>query len=152
MANIDVGSHGGKRTLAPEVPLVPMIDLLLCCIMFLLVTAVWNQLATMNATGSTPTIDGDSRPPPATRPLVIQLLTTAAVVETPYGTHEEVPNIDGHVDVVRLGERLAAHRSAGLALGNAVSVAADDGVTYREVMATMDTAIGVGFADVTFAP
>jgi biopolymer transport protein ExbD len=152
MANIDVGSHGGKRNLAPEVPLVPMIDLLLCCIMFLLVTAVWNQLATMNATGSAPTIDSDSRPPPATRPLVIQLLTTAAVVETPYGTHEEVPNVDGRVDVVRLGERLSAHRSAGLALGNAVNVAADDGVTYREVMATMDTAIGAGFADVTFAP
>ena len=39
------GGHGGKKSVDSEIPLVPFIDLLLCCIMFLLVTAVWNKLA-----------------------------------------------------------------------------------------------------------
>lgn len=151
MANIDVGGGGGKRNLAPEVPLVPMIDLLLCCVMFLLVTAVWNQLASMNATGATPNIDSDARPPPTERPLVIQLLGASAVVETPFGTREELPNIDGHVDLAGLATCLTAHRAAGITPSNAVSVAVDDGIAYRDVMAAMDTAIGAGFADVTFA-
>ena len=150
MANIDVGG-GGKRNLAPEVPLVPMIDLLLCCIMFLLVTAVWNQLATMNATGATPSIDSDARPPPSERPLVIQLLGASTVVETAFGTRDEFPNVDGHIDLTRLADCLAAHRTANLAPSNAVSVTVDDGIAYRDVMATMDTAVGAGFSDVTFA-
>lgn len=151
MANLELGSAGTKRNLAPEVPLVPMIDLLLCCIMFLLVTAVWNQLATTHATVSTPTVDRDARPPPSEQPVVIQLLQSSAIVETAYGTRDELPNVDGHLDVARLAERLAAHRSAGVAPSRTVSVAADDGVAYREVMAAMDTAIGAGFGDVTFA-
>lgn len=49
MAGISVGGRGGKREPNSEIPLVPFIDLLLCCVMFLLVTAVWNQLAQIDA-------------------------------------------------------------------------------------------------------
>ena len=46
MGGISVGEgHGGKKSVDSEIPLVPFIDLLLCCVMFLLVTAVWNRLA-----------------------------------------------------------------------------------------------------------
>ena len=46
MGGISVGGgHGGKKSVDSEIPLVPFIDLLLCCVMFLLVTAVWNRLA-----------------------------------------------------------------------------------------------------------
>jgi len=46
MAGIDVGGgHGGKRSVNQELPLVPFIDFILCLVMFLLVTAVWSQMA-----------------------------------------------------------------------------------------------------------
>jgi len=55
MANIDTGGgHGGKKSVDQEIPLVPFIDLLLCCVMFLLVTAVWNQLARLDANQQQP--------------------------------------------------------------------------------------------------
>src|SRR5499427_6397748 len=41
---------GGKKPLDAQINLVPFIDLLSCCISFLLITAVWTQLARMNVT------------------------------------------------------------------------------------------------------
>src|SRR5262245_60047046 len=61
MAGISTGgSEGGKRAVDHEIPLIPFIDLLLCCIMFLLVTAVWNKLASLDADlpPNGPTIEG----------------------------------------------------------------------------------------------
>src|SRR5690606_37254356 len=59
MAGIDVGGHGGKRPVNQEIPLIPFIDFLLCLVMFLLVTAVWSQMARINADARVP---GPPRP------------------------------------------------------------------------------------------
>src|SRR5437868_8092484 len=40
--------RGGKKPLDASLNLVPFIDLLSCCISFLLITAVWTQLARMD--------------------------------------------------------------------------------------------------------
>jgi len=55
MAGIDVGGGGhGRRSVNQELPLVPFIDFLLCLVMFLLVTAVWSQMARLNADAQVP--------------------------------------------------------------------------------------------------
>ena len=54
MAGIDVGGHGGKRASNHEIPLIPFIDFLLCLVMFLLVTAVWSQMARIEADAKVP--------------------------------------------------------------------------------------------------
>jgi len=55
MAGIDVGGgHGGKRATNHEIPLIPFIDFLLCLVAFLLVTAVWSQMARINADAKVP--------------------------------------------------------------------------------------------------
>src|SRR6266705_3506869 len=41
---------GNKKPLDAQINLVPFIDLLSCCISFLLITAVWTQLARMDVT------------------------------------------------------------------------------------------------------
>lgn len=53
MASIDTGGHG-SRTANHEIPLIPFIDFLLCLVMFLLVTAVWNQSARIEASANVP--------------------------------------------------------------------------------------------------
>src|SRR3954468_19863030 len=45
---------GGKKPLDAAMNLVPFIDLLSCCISFLLITAVWTQLARMDVTQKGP--------------------------------------------------------------------------------------------------
>jgi biopolymer transport protein ExbD len=55
MAGIAVGNHsGGRRSLNHELPLVPFIDFLLCLVAFLLVTAVWSQMARLSANAQVP--------------------------------------------------------------------------------------------------
>jgi len=48
MASIDVGTSN-KRDVNRDLPLIPFIDFLLCLISFLLITAVWSQLARVEA-------------------------------------------------------------------------------------------------------
>jgi biopolymer transport protein ExbD len=55
MASLDIDTGGsGKKPVDASIPLIPFIDLLLCCVMFLLVTAVWNQLASIDASQQVP--------------------------------------------------------------------------------------------------
>jgi biopolymer transport protein ExbD len=54
MAGIDVGGGHGRRSVNQELPLIPFIDFLLCLVMFLLVTAVWSQMARVNADAQVP--------------------------------------------------------------------------------------------------
>ena len=55
MAGIDLGgTHGGRRSNNQELPLIPFIDFLLCLVAFLLVTAVWSQMARVSADARVP--------------------------------------------------------------------------------------------------
>lgn len=55
MAGVSVGGGGGgRRSVDSEINLVPMIDLLVCIISFLLITAVWSQMARVNADAQVP--------------------------------------------------------------------------------------------------
>ena len=63
MAGIDVGGgHGGRRSTNHEIPLIPFIDFLLCLVAFLLVTAVWSQMARINADARVPGPPKDEPP------------------------------------------------------------------------------------------
>jgi len=48
--NVDTGGgKGGRKSVDSEVNMIPMIDLLVCCISFLLITAVWSHMSRINA-------------------------------------------------------------------------------------------------------
>ena len=60
MGGIDVGGGGGKRkSLDSEINMIPMIDLLMVTISFLLITAVWTTMSRINADAQVP---GPPRP------------------------------------------------------------------------------------------
>jgi biopolymer transport protein ExbD len=54
MAGIDTGGGHGKKSINHEIPLIPFIDFLLCLVSFLLITAVWSQMARINADARVP--------------------------------------------------------------------------------------------------
>ena len=58
------GGGGGRRSVDSEINMVPMIDLLLCCISFLLLTAVWSTWARLEASAAAP---GDASCPECAR-------------------------------------------------------------------------------------
>lgn len=60
MGGVSVDSGGGgRRNLDSEINMIPMIDLLMVTISFLLITAVWTHLARLNADAQVP---GPPRP------------------------------------------------------------------------------------------
>lgn len=55
MGGVDVGGEGGgKRATNADINMVPFIDLLMCTIAFLLITAVWVTNSRMNADAQVP--------------------------------------------------------------------------------------------------
>lgn len=52
--NVDGGGKGGRRQLDTEINMIPMIDLLMVTISFLLITAVWTQSSRIDANANVP--------------------------------------------------------------------------------------------------
>ncbi|HJL19139.1 MAG TPA: biopolymer transporter ExbD [Sandaracinaceae bacterium LLY-WYZ-13_1] len=151
MAGIATGGKGGgKKSVDHEIPLVPFIDLLLCCIMFLLVTAVWNQLSSMDAYLDAPGNPQSEMDPPTDlpQPLMVRVSHDGFTLSTALGDEVEIPKVEDAYDLTALREHLSARRRLDPNRTQAL-VSADDGVTYAQVMDTMDALAGHGFPHVT---
>jgi biopolymer transport protein ExbD len=63
MAQINTGSRAASgRATNHELPLVPFIDFLLCLVSFLLITAVWSQMARVDVSANVPGKQCDDGP------------------------------------------------------------------------------------------
>jgi len=146
------GGHGGKKNLDSEIPLVPFIDLLLCCVMFLLVTAVWNRLARLDANQQVPGPQAqmDQPPPEETIRLYLQVTQAGYTIASTAGERIEIPKAGDAYDVETLRTRLQERRQAEPNRRDMI-VAPEDGVLYEDVIAAMDLTIGEGFRDVSLS-
>lgn len=148
----DGGGHGGKKSVDSEIPLVPFIDLLLCCIMFLLVTAVWNKLARIDASQQQPGQEApmDAPPPEERIRLYLQIKNTGYVLAADDGTNIEIPKNGDTFDLEGLREKLQDRRRQEPNRHDLI-VAPEDGVLYEDVVAAMDAVVGQGFRDMSLS-
>jgi biopolymer transport protein ExbD len=152
MGGISVGGgHGGKKAVDSEIPLVPFIDLLLCCVMFLLVTAVWNQLARIDANQQQPGQAAPDQPPPEEKiKVVLQVSATGHVLSSTAGDRIEIPKVGDQYDLEQLREKLQERKRLEPNRKDLV-VAPEDGVRYDDVVASMDMVVGEGFPDMSLS-
>lgn len=152
MGGINVGGgHGGKKAVDSEIPLVPFIDLLLCCVMFLLVTAVWNQLARINANQQQPGQQAPNEPPPEEKvKVILQVQASGFVLASTAGDRIEVPKSGDQYDMEGLREKLQERKRLDPNRKDLV-VAPEDGVRYEDVVASMDMVVGEGFPDMSLS-
>ena len=152
MAGISVGGgHGGKKSLDSEIPLVPFIDLLLCCIMFLLVTAVWNQLARINANQQQPGQQApDQQEQEQKIKLVLQVQNSGFILASTAGERTEIPKSGDRFDFEELRNKLKQRHEAEPNRKD-ITVAPEDGVLYKDVVATMDIVVGEGYPDMNLS-
>lgn len=148
--NID-GGHGGKKAVDSEVPLIPFIDLLLCCVMFLLVTAVWNQLARIDANQQQPGQQAPDQPPPEEKiKVILQVQASGYVLASSAGDRIEVPKSGDSYDLEALREKLRERKNMEPNRRDLV-VAPEDGVMYADVITAMDMVVGEGFPDMSLS-
>jgi biopolymer transport protein ExbD len=147
MAGISAGGgHGGKKNVDHSIPLVPFIDLLLCCVMFLLVTAVWNQLARINANQQQPGQPQMDTPPPQEPQikLILQVKNGEYVLATTSGDSTTIPKNGDAYDIEELVKKLKERRELEPNRKD-ITVAPEDGVRYEDVVKAMDTVVGQGY-------
>jgi len=144
------GRSSGKKNLNVELNLVPFIDLLTCLICFLLMTAVWVQIAKISVTQS------GQGAPTDTPPDRNQLNLTVAV--TPYGflltgngqTLEggDILKKDNSYDFERLGTKLKEVQ--GLFPDKSdIIVMSEDTIQYQDLINTMDVCLANGFPNIS---
>jgi biopolymer transport protein ExbD len=138
-----------------ELNVVPFIDLMSCLTAFLLVTAVWSQYAQINIKPKglgRDAVQAQDEEPPVN---ISVLLTENEIwVGLTTGDRRQIRNEGGAYDWSALDEALEEYRDMPVFLGppmrSDIEIAAEDAVTYQNVINAMDYAIGQQFRDIGY--
>ncbi|RLB57343.1 MAG: hypothetical protein DRJ42_00585 [Deltaproteobacteria bacterium] len=145
------GGHGGKKSVDAEVPLIPFIDLLLCCVMFLLVSAVWNQLGRINANQQQPgPASTEDTPPPERVKLILQVQSSGYVLASTAGDRTQIAKNGDAYDIAELRSQLQDRRRMEPNRRDII-VAPEDGVRYEDVVGVMDLVVGEGYPEMSLS-
>lgn len=146
-AAVNTSVKGGRRPVDAAINLVPFIDLLSCCISFLLITAVWVNLGRMEvAPKDGPSPDSATSPPPEVR-VSLLLHDGGYVLSRSTGESVDLPRQGGQLDTRGLAQALVALRGQIPDQHNMTLLTADS-VHYAELIQTMDIARGAEFVNV----
>jgi biopolymer transport protein TolR len=155
MGGTALPESGGKRrrrSLDATVNVVPAIDLLSCCISFLLFTAVWTQIGRLQTAPV-----GQGTAADVTTPKSVTVTLTIGergyVLATSAGATVEIPALahgagGPQYDVKSLGEKLKKVKT-DFPDQAAITVAADDAVLYADLVHAIDACVGAGLANVS---
>jgi len=151
------GGGGGRKSVDVDINLVPFIDMMSCLVAFLLITAVWTNVAQVKVNPKGVTKNTDAPPPTEDQPPNISVLISQDSVWVGYGTVTGGPvdtrqlkkKADGY-DMEALGVVLMDYKRGEFATRRDIEIAAEDKVTYEDIIDAMDVTVGVGFDDVGF--
>ena len=136
------GGKGGKKPVDAELNLVPFIDLLVCCICFLLITAVWTQMAKIDVSqgqsGSAAEKTEDK--PPEMKVKIVILVGEDGYTITAGAERLVIPKKGKVYDTDRLGKQLRDIK-VQQPNKNDLSVAVEDGISYKYIVQAMDVAL-----------
>ena len=147
---------GDKKALNVELNIIPFIDLMSCLVAFLMVTAVWIQIARVEirptglARDAPPCLDGTCDEP---RLSVLLDADQIWVGVSRVNDLQRIPKLAAGYDWARLEDTLRQHKaSAWFEHKTAIEIAADSTaahpIAYQALIAAMDVAVKTGFVDV----
>jgi biopolymer transport protein ExbD len=138
------GGKGKKKSVDAVINVVPFIDLLSCCLAFLLITAVWTEvskLSVQQAGGPS----ADQTPPD---PKVLQL--TLSITDKGFsltagqgGPVVDLPRKGTDYDLQGLTDKLKDIKTS-YPDQRTISVAPEDSVQYNDLVQTVDTCVKMG--------
>jgi biopolymer transport protein ExbD len=159
MAGIDVGGMGGrKRATNSEINMIPFIDLLMCTIAFLLITAVWVTSSSVDANAQVPGQEGPVDIHNEERTFHVNVAENDFVLQWKHGktvvSEEHVPRMGvqvGDVDKVTqypdlrraIEKQWMEHREhwdASDKKRDQLVLHSDDRTPFRELIAVLDAA------------
>jgi biopolymer transport protein TolR len=145
--SVDTGSKSGKKPLNSNLNLVPYIDLLTCMVAFLLITAVWTQLARLQTQQKGQGQAGEETPPELQVKVVI--LVNQEGFNLVVGPEQTpIPKKGADYDFERLATELKKAKDSHPDKNDA-QVASEDTIKFDTLVRAMDTAMQQRFPDIS---
>jgi biopolymer transport protein ExbD len=142
---------GGKKPLDASVNLVPFIDLLSCCLAFLLITAVWTQLARMDVTQKSKAPSGAvDEPPTPSVTLTLFINSDGYIFSKSTGESTPIEKKGDEYDYTKLAETMAQAKKDHPDKED-LNIKSDDAVIYNKVIKTMDVVISAHFPNISLS-
>ncbi len=129
---------GKKKSLDAVMNVVPFIDLLSCCLSFLLITAVWTQVGKLQVSQSGGPND---TPPPPDKTLQLSLTITDkgfSLAAGQGGSVVDIPKKGLDLDYAGLFDKLKEIKTQ-FPDQQTITVQAEDSVVYNDLVQTIDT-------------
>jgi biopolymer transport protein ExbD len=145
--SVDTGGKGAKKSVNAELNLVPYIDLLTCMVAFLLITAVWSQLARLQANQKGQGQAGEETPPEQQVNIVIVVNDAGynlVVGQDQQPIAKKGDSYDFELLSTQLKKVKEAHPDK-----NDVKVASEDQIKFDDLIKTMDVVITSRFPDIS---
>ena len=133
--SVDSGGKGGRKSVDSNVNMVPMIDLLISVIAFLLMTAVWVQTGQLQASQPRGAPSPDSQPPPQEDQLKVMVNPSGLRVGTTATDMRDIANGPHKIEELRT---LLGQRHTSNAQQREVWIQPDSAVTYSDIIEVMD--------------
>jgi biopolymer transport protein ExbD len=144
--SVDTGGKG-KKSVNADLNLVPYIDLLTCMVSFLLITAVWTQLARLQAQQKGQGQAGEETPPEKVTKVVV-VVTKEQFNLVVDQDQIPIPKKGEAYDFERLGTELKKVKDAHPDK-NDVQVASEDEIKFETLVRTMDMVVSNRFPDIS---
>lgn len=145
--SVDEGGKSGKKSLNANLNLVPYIDLLTCMVAFLLITAVWTQLARLQTQQKGQGAAGEETPPDIQVKVVV--LVNQEGFNLVVGQEQTpIPKKGSDYDFERLAAELKKAKTAHPDKNDA-QVASEDTIKFDTLVRAMDTAMQERFPDIS---
>ena len=146
--SVESGGKSGKKSVNADLNLVPYIDLLTCMVAFLLITAVWSQLARLEAHQKGQGQAGEDTPPEKVFKLIV-LVNGEGFNLVADQDQQPIPKKgDGSYDIEKLASELKKIKDTH-ADKTDIQVASDDSIHFETLVRTMDTALTARFPDIS---
>ena len=147
-------SKGGKKALDANINLVPYIDLLMTIMTFLMMTAVWTQIAMLEVQNASGGPDQPADAPDDKKPKpIMELLTDRAIKiqEEQNPDVRELPSTGDGYDFKGVQIELKRLKDARPERVE-VKVQSEDGVKYNDIVKVIDISTGLGLTAMTLTP
>jgi biopolymer transport protein TolR len=138
-----MASSGGQY----DLNLTPYVDLMSTLIVFLLMTAVWNQIAVLS-TDTTSTTSSDTTATTGKPKVNLSLTIMPGYLEmTEDRTSVRIAHVNQEIDRARLSEKLKAWKKKYPERTDVI-LNSENSVTYKMLISTFDAIVGEEFPDV----
>jgi biopolymer transport protein ExbD len=145
--SVESGGKAGKKSVNADLNLVPYIDLLTCMVAFLLITAVWSQLARLEAHQKGQGQAGEETPPEKVVKIVV-VVNSEGFNLVADQDQQPIPKRGDAYDYEKLAGELKKLKDAHPDK-NDIQVASEDTIKFETLVQTMDSALGARFPDIS---